>query len=114
MLSNTYFSLLIFLLSIQSIVTLRCYECKNCTTSSCECSTIYETNLTNSFCLLGRENLYPGEKFEIGHAPQNERPFPIADSSFISVQEIIIYNETTQKWLSQIQRNYLWMSNRSL
>lgn len=94
MLNKIFFQIFIFLLSIEIICTLRCYECKNCTSVDCECSMIYETNSTDSFCLLTRETITHGDRYEIHHAPAEFFLFGIADSDFISVVETIIYNDT--------------------
>ncbi|CAF1002002.1 unnamed protein product [Adineta steineri] len=94
-------SLCIFLFSIQSILTLRCYECENCTDVSCPCDNIVEVNANESFCILAREKFPNGITVEIKHLPRISANHYEYTPYYISVQEIIIYNETIDKWLHQ-------------
>lgn len=99
--SNFAFCLLVFLLSIQSILTIKCYECRNCTDiESCTCTNIYQTDDTNVHCVLLRETLSHGDNIEIEHRPNNYTDYHIYYTHYISVEESIVFNPTTKTWSS--------------
>ena len=92
--------LFIFLLSIQSTSALSCYECNNCIDiSSCTCDNLVDTK--NSYCILLRETLETGVNIEVKHVPRDSTPYYIYDPHYISVEEIIFYNDTTERWFSK-------------
>ncbi|CAF1063637.1 unnamed protein product [Adineta steineri] len=97
-------SLCIVLFSIQSILTLRCYECKDCMDVSCTCDNIVEVNANESYCILLRENLSNGYNVEIQHVPRNIEHHYEYTPYYISVQEKINYNTTIEKWLNQAKK----------
>ncbi|CAF1188356.1 unnamed protein product [Adineta steineri] len=91
-------SLCIFLFSIQSILTLRCYECKDCTDVSCPCDNIVEVNANESYCILARENFPNGITVEIKHLPRISATHYEYTPYYMSVGEMITYNTTIDKW----------------
>ncbi len=93
--------LFIFLLSIQSTSALSCYECNDCVNiSSCiTCDNLVNTK--NSYCILLRENLEMGVNIEVKHVPRNSTTYYIYDPHYISVDEVIFYNDTTERWFSK-------------
>jgi hypothetical protein len=103
--SNFCLFLFLFLLSIQSTLTLHCYECNNCTDiPSCTCNNSIEINNTNSYCILQRETFPYGVNIEIRHIPESLTPYHIYDPYYVSVEETIVYNATTERWLSISKR----------
>ena len=98
---NFYFSLFIVFLSIQSILTIQCYECRNCTDiQSCTCTNIYETNRTDVHCILLRDTLSNGVYLEIEHRVNTFSDYHIYHTHYVSVEERIAYSATTQTWSS--------------
>ncbi|CAF1044210.1 unnamed protein product [Rotaria magnacalcarata] len=98
--SSLYFTILIFLLSVQFTSTLDCFDCKNCDSiASCTCDTIKSVDANNSYCILLRETSQGANNFEIRHIPWDYTPY-ISDPYHISVVETISYNEITRRWFS--------------
>ena len=99
--SNSITYLFVILLSIQLAFALRCYQCKNCTnTQSCGCMDVFETNRTDMYCMLLRETLTNGVNIEVEAFPRDGSKFHLYDTHFISVEESIVYNDTTEIWSS--------------
>jgi len=98
---NFVLFLFIFLLSIQSTLTLVCYECNECTDITCPCDNTINTETKDSYCILLRENLSDGVNVEIKHIPRNSTIYYVSDPYYISVAETILYDKTTERWLSQ-------------
>jgi hypothetical protein len=96
--------LFIFLLSIQSTLTLVCYECEECTDITCTCNNTITTETKDSYCILLRENLSNGVNVEIKHIPRNSTNYYVSDPYYISVEETILYDKTTERWLSQSKK----------
>lgn len=99
--SNFYVFLFLFLFSIQLTLTFNCYECNDCTDiSSCTCNHSIEINDTDSYCILLRQSLSHRVHIEIKHVSKNLTRYYIYDPHYIMVEERIVYNDTTERWLS--------------
>jgi hypothetical protein len=98
--SNFCLALIIFLLSIQSTLTLLCYECNNCTDiPTCTCDHTVDIDGEHSYCILLRETFTTGGvNIEIKHFPKNRTSYYIYDPYYISVRETIAYNDITERW----------------
>ena len=90
-----------FLLLISLTSALFCYECKDCTDiRTCTCDRLVNKKAKENYCTLTRETVDGGYNVYIEAVPRNFTTFYVYDPSYVSVEESIVYDSTTETWSS--------------